>query len=158
MTPEEKMQWAFSKEGMTFARDYLSQIQCMDAAISLKLARLDNIREKGKKITHLMESLPGQGVGDPVGEAAAQTADLEKELLDDYRALMEKQKAIQNTIRRVPDKTQRMVLEMRYLESMPFFRIAMQLSYDERTIYRFHHKALQQTALQLMEAADKEDV
>lgn len=151
MTPEEKMALAFSKEGETAARDFLSRALRMDNAIALKLARLDRIREQGKRITRAMDGIPGGGGEDRISAAAAQAADLEKEVLADYSELLEEQREIVNTIRGVPEGMLRMVLEMRYLQGMPYFRIGMELHVEERHVYRLHREALRHTALILME-------
>ena len=151
MTPEEKMAWAFSGEGERRAREYLERANRLDSQIALKLARLDQIRERGRSMAHHLESFSSGAPGDRVGSAAAQAADLEREVLRDYEALMEAQKQIQNTIRAVPDGTQRMVLEMRYLQAMPHFRIAMALHVEERHVYRLHRKALRHVAMILLE-------
>ena len=45
---------------------------------------------------------------------------------------------------------QQAVLEMHYLQGMPFFRAAMALHYEERQIYRLHRAGLKAIAAQLL--------
>ena len=77
----------------------------------------------------------------------------EEGLLSDYHRLTEEREKVQRLIDRVPDVRHRTVLEMRYLEGLPFFRIAMALNYEERQIYRLHKEALRHAAAVL--AADE---
>ena len=150
MTPEAALKYAQSKEGLCAARDFLSAALRMDAMIALKHARLDDLREKRERISRIIASaLPSAGTGDRVGETAAEIADLENEVLRDYSALVARQKQIGDAIRRVPDPRQSGILEMRYLRGLPFFRIAMDMHYDERQIYRLHKKALEYVALRI---------
>lgn len=151
MTAEEKMAFAFSPDGQRAAREYLSRLRALDVMIALKHSHADDLREKSRRVTRAMDALSFGGQGDRVGEAAAQLADLEREILADYSALLSQRQEIESTIRRVPNETQRTVLEMRYIDGMPFFRIAMALHYDERTVYRYHQKALSHAALYLVE-------
>ena len=154
MNPEEKRAFAESPAGRQAAQDYLAGLQNLNVAIALKHAQADGLREKVKRISEMPKT------GDtPEGQADTITArldHLEQEVLADYHTLLERRQAIQNTIRRVPNAAQRTVLEMRYVESMPFFRIAMAMNYGERTVFRLHRKALAQTALYLMETGEIE--
>lgn len=149
MTPEEIMVYAKSPEGMQAAREYLSAANRLDGMIALRLARLDQIRARGEKITQSLSVLRGSGYGDKVGEAAAELADQEQALLKDYGELLRRQKEIQEVIRRVPDEQQQMVLEMRYLQNLSFVAIAMRIHCDERQAYRYHSRGLAHVALQL---------
>lgn len=151
MSPEEKMALAFSPEGERRAREYLMEANRLDSRIALALSQLDAVRARGTRMAHLMEQASSGGPGDKVGSAAAQAADLEKEVLSDYEALLQKQRAIKSTLRSLPEGMRRMLLEMRYLQAQPFFRIAMALHVEERHVYRLHKQALRQTALILIE-------
>ncbi|MBE5786110.1 MAG: sigma-70 family RNA polymerase sigma factor [Clostridiales bacterium] len=132
------------------AREYLSSARRISAMISLRLAQLDRLREQGERVTRALGGpLGGSGAGDRVGDAAASLADAEEELLADYRRLTETETAIRSLLSTLPDARHRTVMEMRYLEGMPFFRIAMAMNYDERQIYRFHQRGLERVALML---------
>ena len=81
---------------------------------------------------------------------AALTA-LERDIQADYHRLTLLQREIRECLSRVPQPLPRLVLEMRYLQGSPFFRIAMALHYDERQIYRYQAQGPEQVALQLAE-------
>lgn len=140
MTPEERLAFARSKEGLNHARQLLTGYGRLDAAIAVKLSRLDRTREQAKRLS----ALPP---GPEARQASAETEALEQELLRDYAALIERQKEIEGIIRRVPHEQSRTVLEMRYLDQQPFFRIAARMHYDERQIYRYHRQGLRYVAL-----------
>ncbi len=145
MTAEEQLQYLNSYEAVACAQDYLAQALRLDAQISLKLAQLDALREKKNKLCHSLGIPPDKLPADEDirGREAA--------VLADYSALLRLQSAIADHVGRVPDAIQRAVLEMRYLQGAPFFRIAMALHYDERHIYRLHRSGLRHVAAQLMQ-------
>ncbi|MBR1583915.1 MAG: hypothetical protein IJ662_00055 [Clostridia bacterium] len=137
MTAEEILAYIQSKEGQNAAREFLSGAQRIDAMVALKLARADQLRARARQL--------------PALDAEAQQAlrEMEDEILADYNVLLKRQKQIGDAIRRVPEEVSRAVLESRYLQGLPFFRIAMNLNYDERQIYRYHQRGLQHIAGQL---------
>lgn len=150
MTPEETLAFARSPAGEAAARAFLSRALHLDAMISVKLSRLDTLREKARRIRSALTGMPAPtGKKDRVGEDSAEIVDLEEEILRDYHALLNQQEEIGRAVGRVPDPVQKAVLELRYLQALPFFRIAMELHYDERQIYRIHKKALGHIALQI---------
>ena len=142
MTPEELWAFAHSPAGEQAARSCLGACLHLDAAIAVKLSRLDALRRQAAKIGGC---LPG---------ICPELDALEEEVLRDYRELTQRQREIADRIRQVPDERHRAVLELRYLQGMPFFRIAMQLHYDERQIYRFHRHGLHRIAA-LLAAEEK---
>ena len=137
MTPEEMWAFAHSAQGEQAARAYLGRALKLDAVIAVKLSRLEEMRERMGKIAAL---LPG---------VCPELSALEEEILKDYRALTAQQQEIGSRIRKVPDERHRAVLEMRYLQGLPFFRIAMQMHYEERQIFRYHRHGLHYIALLL---------
>lgn len=149
MRPEETGGCIHSAVGLTAARDYLAAASQLNAMIALRLSRLDDLRDQATRITRVLGAIPGSGMDDRMAELTAEIADQEAMVTRDYHSLLKRQKAIGDTIHRVPDDRQRMILEMRYLQGLPFFRIAMKLHYDERTIYRLHEKALRHVAAQI---------
>ncbi len=136
MKPEEALDALAGPEGIARARELLSSALRLDAMIALKLARLDALKARAEKA----RIVPG------LSEETEQGL-LEQEILEEYRALMARQRRIQALLSRMPDERQRTVLELRYLQGLPFFRIAMQLHYDERQIYRYHRAGLRYLAV-----------
>ena len=141
MKPDDRLYALVTDAGIARARKALSSALPLERLIALKLARLDRVREEEKRL---------RSVGG--GAAAGDIRHLEEELLADYHALTRRRENVQRLIDRIPDERHRAVLEMRYLEGLPFFRIAMNLHYDERQIYRYHRAGLLHAALQMMQA------
>ncbi|MBQ2976138.1 MAG: sigma-70 family RNA polymerase sigma factor [Clostridia bacterium] len=150
MTAKEIFLFSQSSAGMAMARDFLSGALHLDNIIAMRLARLDVVRNRATKVNRVLTGIPGSGqYSDLLGETAAELADLEAELLQDYHQLLQRQREIDAAIRRIPDERQRAVLEMRYLQQKSFAHIAIRLSYDERQIYRLHAKGLRHIAAQM---------
>ena len=149
MTHEEALIFSRSQAGQQAARNYLSAVHVLDNAIALRLSRLDALRAQGERITQALGGIRGCGYGDKVGEAAAELADQEAALLEDYQRLLGCQREIGDVIRRVPDETAKLVLEMRYLQNLSFVAIAMRVHCDERQAYRYHKRGLEYVAFQL---------
>lgn len=151
MTPEEKMEYAHSREGVQAARDYLSAALRMDNLIAVRLSRLDQLRSRGKSISLILDSVHSGSVSDRVGDTAAELADQEEALLRDYRELLRLQREIGDVIAAVPWDEPRMILELRYLQGLSPVAISMKLHYDERQVYRLHRKGLEHVAFQLVD-------
>lgn len=132
MTGEETLIYIRSPEGLCAARDLLSGALRLDAEAALALARLDRMRARARR-------------GRADREAIRQE---EARLLSLYKEKTARQQTIGAVIRRVPDENARTVLRLHYLEGMPFFRVAMQMNYDERQIYRILRRGLSHVALQ----------
>ncbi len=145
MTAEEELQYLSSRQAPLDAQDYLAQGLRLDARISLKLAQMDVMREQRKKLCQALGKRAEELPPDPALEAR------EAEVLADYSALLRLQKDISARVHQVPHPMQQAVLDMRYLQGAPFFRIAMALHYDERQIYRLHRAGLRHVAAQLMQ-------
>ena len=134
MTSRQILALIHGEEGLCAARDFLSGALRMENGIALQLSRLDQMRKKLRQ---------GQG------SAAAVEAG-EASLLSSYAALREKQREIGAVLRRIPGDRPREVLERRYLQGQPFFRIAMEMHYDERQIYRLHRQGLAHVAARII--------
>lgn len=143
MTSEEAMAFAKSMEGKCAARNYLGSALRLDAMAALRLAQLDILRERRGQLDASLSAAAKRGEIDL--EIAAQ----EEGLLEDYKQLLARQRAIAQAIRTLPDERWRLVLEMRYLQGMPFVRISMTLHYDERQTFRLHEQGLIRIALEM---------
>ena len=145
MTAEEQMAYLKSKQALMDAQDYLSQYKRLDARISLKLAQLDALREKQAILCRALGKSPDWQ--QPVPDIR----DLEQEVLKDYGELLHLQREIGDHLRQVISPLQRYILEMRYLQAVPFHRLATDMSYEERQVYRMHRDGLRHVAAQLLQ-------
>ena len=148
MKPEEALDALATPERIGRVREKLSSALLLDNGIARQLSRLDALKERHRRVS----AAAGRDA-----EADALARETEARLLADYRALLIRQREIREMIGRLPEGRQRMVLSLRYLEGMPFFRIAMQMHYDERQIYRYHRAGLRRLAVILaLEEAGRE--
>ena len=145
MTAEEQLAYLRSPQAARDAQQYVSRALRLDNRISLKLAQLDALREKRARLYRALGKAPEDHPPEPDLKAR------EEEVLADYSALLRLQKDISSRVHQVPHPMQQAVLDMRYLQGAPFFRIAMALHYDERQIYRLHRAGLRHVAGQLMQ-------
>lgn len=136
-----------SKEGQIRARAYLSSAKPLEALIALHHARMDRLRQQAAGLTRALDAMPGRGGhSDRVGNAAAELADLEEQIVRDYHLLMERQSELTHVVRNIPDDRERAVLEMRYLHGLSMLGIAHRLGYEVRQIQRIHHQGLARVA------------
>ena len=150
MTADKIFAFSQSKAGLSAARACLSGATYLDNLIAVRLSRLDVLRSRATRVTRMLDGMPGSGqYSDLFGETAAELADLEAELLQDYQQLLQRQREIGAAIHRIPDELHQAVLEMRYLQQKSFASIAIHLSYDERQIYGMHEKGLRHIAAQM---------
>jgi len=133
MTGEEALSFMQSAPGQRRAQDFLSGALRADNAAALHLARLDRLRKMLRR---------GQRVEEDIRKE-------EQALFSAYAVLKTRRQAISAAIGRMPEETLRRVMTARYLEGLPFFRIAMDMHYDERQIYRIHRKGLMHAAAQI---------
>ena len=70
--------------------------------------------------------------------------DLEHEINADIDRLVDLKKDIQDTINKMNDINQQLLLELRYLSGKGWDEIAASMGYDPRTVYRIHGKALKE--------------
>ena len=139
MKPEDRLYALVTDAGIAQARKALSSALPLERLIALKLARLDQLRARRDQLRRRLQIHTAD-------ESLPDLEALERDVLQDYAALLKLQAEIQARIRLVPDDSQRAVLEMRYLNGAPFFRVAMAIHYDERTVYRLHRAGLRMIA------------
>lgn len=144
---EAALERAKTPAALQAARDYLDSARWLEGETAILQARLEAARRRGAQVASCMRD--GEGAAGIANETAA----LECAILDGYRAQTARQRQLHAIIARVPDARQRQVLTLRYLEGLPFFRIAMRLHYDERQVYRYHQRGVAYVAA-VMAAAE----
>ena len=69
-------------------------------------------------------------------------ADLEKILREELAVLLSVKRSVIRMIEKIPDRQQRMILEMRYVQLMSWNRIIRVINYSDRQVFRIHRKAV----------------
>ena len=127
------------------ARGYLSQAYRLANRIRLIKSRIEELKELATSV-----SSPGfeerynatKNTDAPFVKAMEKIAALEEELEEKLLLLLNLQKQIEDAIAELGDVDLQMVLAYRYLHSLSWYKIGMELCVDESTARRWHDKAL----------------
>jgi DNA-directed RNA polymerase specialized sigma subunit len=126
------------------AKEYLRQYLDADRAINAKLEQIRRLRELATKTTQTLQPDKVQSSNENKTEKIiAKIVDLENEVDAEIDRLVDIKAQIEAVIRQVPDATQRIVLERRYINGERWKDIAVKMYYSYMQIYRIHGKALQ---------------
>lgn len=131
-------------------KEYLSQGYRLEQKIKVLTQELVELRELSMSI-----SSPGfeehynatRNTDAPFVHALEKIDEREKEIADKVVALLEIKKEVSDTISKVANADLRLVLHYRYVENRSWCRIADEMGVDERTIRRWHNKALAQVRI-----------
>lgn len=128
------------------AKEYLSQVRVLDAAINASIAECLRLRQIADSIPTLNLDTPKVvgGNADKRGMTAVvqKYIDLESKINAETDAYVDLRDEVCRAIRAVSDPLLRSVLEMRYLSFYAFERIAAELQYSRRQVMRLHREAL----------------
>lgn len=128
------------------AKEYLSRYRFLKLEIDAKQERIDELEARAQSVSS--PSFSGVKTTSPKGEAKHEhlTDDcdaLKAELVEENIRLTNLQREIEHVIAKVEDDKERRVLELRYLNCLPFFKVAARLHYSLDNIYTIHRKALE---------------
>ena len=129
------------------AKEYLSQAVWLDRMIDSKLEQLEMLKSLAMKVTSSFtkEKISGGNIEKSKMESTmVKVIDLEHEINADIDRLVNLKKDIQDTINKMDDINQQLLLELRYLSGKGWEEIAASMGYDPRTVYRIHGKALKE--------------
>lgn len=130
------------------AKEYLSQIQRLE----YKISRMKLCAEEYQRLS---ESIPGQSydgicvdgtrnLDAPFVKWLMKKADLEQEIKVLEEKLANLKAEVMVCIERLDNEDYKNVLVMHYIKGLPWTDIAHRMYVVERTIYRWHSKALQE--------------
>lgn len=128
------------------AKEYLRQLSRKDARINALVERQRRCRELAERRTAVYRDTPGGGrrCSSSVEEYVAKIIDLEREIdrrIDEYVGLT---REIEAAIDRIDDDRYRDILRFRYVNGWGWERIAREMHYELRWIYRLHGRALRE--------------
>lgn len=121
------------------ADEFLSQYIILDVKIKAKEEQLQELRTKSTRITTTYSDAPTHS---NIGNVVSKIADLESEIIENIDKLLDIRNEIANTIDKVEDTKLNTLLELRYINGKTYEKIAEELYYNLRTIYRTRKKAL----------------
>lgn len=127
------------------AKEYLRQLSRKDARINALIERQQRYRELAARRTAVYRDTPdgGRRCSSSVEEYVARIVDLEREIdrrIDEY---MDLTREIEAAIDKVGDDRYRDILRYRYINGWNWERIAQEMHYDVKWLYKMHGRALQ---------------
>lgn len=125
------------------AKEYLRAIQLLDKRIDKKLELVERLRSGTQRVTSVLN--PNRGSGHTVRDASGgidRLVDLERELNGMIDQLADLKREAVAAINRLDDPRQVLLLEMRYLLGYRWERIADEMGYELRQVYRLHGVSL----------------
>lgn len=131
---------------MIAAKEYLKNIERLDAQINVRLSEKDDLKEKLLHITPTLSPDKGSGGGgtqDKVAGIIAKMIDLENKINADIDRFADMKQEALTLLDKMENHTYMTVLHRRYFLHETFERIATDMGYTYRWVTRLHGRALQ---------------
>lgn len=123
--------------------NWLKKYRLIDLEISRKLEERDLWRARAEKITPSLTGMPQGGGEDQIQSAVEHIWELDQEIDQKTDALIDLRRKIEEAIQSIPDETERLVIEYKYIDNKRWEQIAIDLHYTYRHITRMHGRAIQ---------------
>lgn len=128
------------------AKRWLRQAWQAEARVHALLERRERYQDMATRATRPTDSLhvtggPAEG---NLAELVVAIADMNREITLQVKELAAIVAQREAAIATLPDERQRAVLALRYLDGHGWEKIALELHFDVRTVYRFHEKGLEE--------------
>jgi hypothetical protein len=131
---------------MIAAKEYLLNIERLDAQINVRLSEKDDLKEKLLHITPTLSLDKGSGGGgtqDKVAGIIAKMIDLESKINADIDRFADMKQEALALLDKMENPTYMTVLHRRYFLHETFERIAIDMNYSWRWVCKLHGRALQ---------------
>lgn len=131
---------------MIAAKEYLKNIERLDAQINVRLSEKDDLKEKLLHITPTLSPDKGSGGGgtqDKVAGIIAKMIDLESKINADIDRFADMKQEALALLDKMENPTYMTVLHRRYFLHETFERIAIDMNYSWRWVIKLHGRALQ---------------
>lgn len=126
-------------------KTYLNQAYRLEQRIRLDTEELENLRTLAATVSSpgFEEHYnPNHPTGAPFVKTLNRIWEMEQKVKDELDLLLRLKKEIQSVIAKVDNTDERLILTYRYLKNYTWARIGDELYADERTIRRWHDRAL----------------
>ena len=126
------------------AKEFLSQAKYLDARINSKIRQVADLNDLATNATSALTGMPhnpNHGRSS-MADCVAKIVDLQAEINADIDALVDLKREILETIKGLENVEYQTILERRYLCFETWEKIAAEMGYDLRWLFRLHGKAL----------------
>ena len=127
------------------AKEYLNRAKHIDDLINYRLRELDYWRDMQGRVSGSNfepHYNPNKQTEAPFVRVIEKIDELEREIEEKIRRLMELKEEISNAIDMLESHDEQMVLRYRYLDRLSWEEISHMMYVSERTVYRIHGEAL----------------
>ncbi|MEA5048175.1 MAG: DUF1492 domain-containing protein [Eubacteriales bacterium] len=130
------------------AKEYLSQAYRIDQRINSKLEQVMSLRDLLGKANVTLTGMPKSPTPNPhsMEDIIVKMVDMESEINDDIDTLVDLKAEIMRCIKHVDNPEYQTLLELRYLCFKRWEKIAVEMGYDLRYVYKLHDQALEACA------------
>ena len=127
------------------AKEYLQQIKRLDTRINLDLRELQHWRDLSSRISSVNFYASGSSIRSiepPFVKCLDKIMELEKKINAEIDSLINLKAEILDCIHGLANEDHQSVLEMRYISGFAWGRIANEMHYSIRWIYKLHDAAI----------------
>lgn len=126
------------------AKEYLGQAYRLDQRINSKIEQVASLNELATKCTSTLTGMPRNPnrASSTMADAVAKIIDLQSEINRDIDRLVDLKREIVTVIKAIKNPEYQTLLEKRYLCFLTWEKIAVDMGYDLRWLYRIHKRAL----------------
>ena len=127
------------------AKEFLNQGYQIDVMINAKVEQIASLRSLLTKLSVTMSDMPkspNKG-GSKVEDTVIRIVTLEEEINKDIDWMLRIKDRIRRTIEAVPNRQEKMLLTLRYLNFMTWERIASEMRCSVRNVHIIHGRALE---------------
>ena len=126
------------------AKEYLNQAYRLDQRINSKIEQVASLNDLATKCTSTLTGMPRNPnrASSTMADAVGKIIDLQNEINRDIDRLVDLKREIVTVIKSIENPEYQTLLEKRYLCFLTWEKIAVDMGYDLRWLYRVHKRAL----------------
>ncbi len=125
-------------------KDYLSQAHYLDDRINAKIRQVESLSTLATSATSALTGMPRNPskAASKMADIVDKIVDLQAEINADIDTLVDLKREISHMIKSVPNPEYQTILERRYLCFDNWEKIAAEMGYELRYLFKLHGKAL----------------
>ena len=126
------------------AKSFLQQAYRIEQRVNSRLRRLAMLRALAMQVTAGFgrEPVSGSGNSQQMEDTIAKIIDLENSINGEIDRLVDIKRRVMETIDRVENPDQQLILELRYLDFKSWTEIAEEIGFSPRWVQELHERAL----------------